>query len=356
MSEAIQQKERNVTPPDPDLTSRFHAACPDGFFVDPRQPAALAGWLASRGLIATPEAITEVAPAGDGNMNLTLRVRHAGGSLIVKQARPWVEKYPQIEAPVDRSLVEGAFFAFLAEEPPAQRLPNLLHRSEPDRILVLEDLGDARDLTGLYRRPELDPADLDALLEWLAELHAVSSRRSPPPIFVNRALRELNHAHIFAIPFAADNGIDLEGWIPGLGELAAEWCSSRDRLAVIQALGERYLEPGPVLLHGDFHFASILRAERGLTVIDPEFCILGAPELDYGQLLAHIAFAGLGDAARERTLEAAESAGRDRAEVERYAGVELARRLLGVARIPELPVTLERARALLDEAARRLAA
>ena len=33
--------------------------------------------------------------AGDGNMNCTVRVTTGTGTLIVKQSRPWVEKYPR---------------------------------------------------------------------------------------------------------------------------------------------------------------------------------------------------------------------------------------------------------------------
>src|SRR5262245_8736971 len=51
-------------------------------------------YLVSQGML-TPDAMPiTIARAGAGNMNLALRVTtQGGGSFIVKQGRPWVEKY-----------------------------------------------------------------------------------------------------------------------------------------------------------------------------------------------------------------------------------------------------------------------
>ena len=49
-------------------------------------------------------------------MNCTLRVTTTRRSFILKQARPWVEKYPQIAAPVERARVEAAFYAAVADQ------------------------------------------------------------------------------------------------------------------------------------------------------------------------------------------------------------------------------------------------
>ena len=54
---------------------------------------------------------------GDGNLNLTVRLHMERRSGILKQARPWVEKYPHIAAPVGRSAVEAAFYKTVLPEP-----------------------------------------------------------------------------------------------------------------------------------------------------------------------------------------------------------------------------------------------
>ena len=78
--------------------------------LDPDDRDALSRYLRSQGLLDPDEGLLEAAKAGEGNMNLTLRLRTARRSLIVKQSRPWVEKYPTIPAPEDRALVEIAFY------------------------------------------------------------------------------------------------------------------------------------------------------------------------------------------------------------------------------------------------------
>jgi 5-methylthioribose kinase len=78
-------------------------AHPDFPWLEADDAPGIEHFLHARGWIADDERVLECGRAGDGNMNLTLRVRTAGGSLILKQARPWVEKYDHIAAPWERS-------------------------------------------------------------------------------------------------------------------------------------------------------------------------------------------------------------------------------------------------------------
>lgn len=52
---------------------------------------------------------------GDGNMNMTVRARSERSSCILKQARPWVVKYPHIPAPIERARVEAAFYSAVTQ-------------------------------------------------------------------------------------------------------------------------------------------------------------------------------------------------------------------------------------------------
>ena len=87
------------------------------------QPDALLKTLISINVCQPTETIVSVDKAGEGNMNLTLRVTTDQRSVIVKQARPWVEKYPDIEASDERILAEIDFYLNLS----------LIHISEPTR-------------------------------------------------------------------------------------------------------------------------------------------------------------------------------------------------------------------------------
>jgi 5-methylthioribose kinase len=76
----------------------------------PENHDAVARHLRVLGWVAPEERIESIAPAGDGNMNRTLRLRLNGRSIVLKQSVPWVAKYPQIAAPADRIFVEAAFY------------------------------------------------------------------------------------------------------------------------------------------------------------------------------------------------------------------------------------------------------
>ena len=81
-------------------------------FIDPENRENVEQHIRSLGWLETGDYVISVDRAGNGNMNCTLRVKLNSGSCIIKQARPWVEKYPNISAPVSRADVEAAFYSF----------------------------------------------------------------------------------------------------------------------------------------------------------------------------------------------------------------------------------------------------
>ncbi|MBU23662.1 MAG: aminoglycoside phosphotransferase [Acidobacteria bacterium] len=333
----------------------FEASHPGVFFLDERDPAGLAAFLRHKGWLASDEAVRGLSKPGEGNMNLTLRVATSQRTLIAKQARPWVEKYEHIAAPPERALVEGRFYELMAQYPALRdRMPRLLGFAPEERILLLEDLGSGADYTDLYAGERLSEADLDALVDMLASLHRAFVGFQDDGLFTNRAMRELNHQHIFRVPLDASNGLDLDALTPGLSGAATKLREDTDFVAAVETLGRVYLRDGGTLLHGDFFPGSWLRTAEGPRIIDPEFCFLGAPEFDVGVLVAHLLLADQPPAIVDRALTGyAERIGTrpdeaSRALVMRFAGVEMMRRLIGVAQLP-LTASLARKRTWLRQ-------
>ena len=323
------------------------------WLLDPSSPARIERYLADRGLLAPDGAPIQVSPAGAGNMNLVLRITPAmGRPLIVKQGRPWVEKYPQIPAPFERTLVEAAFYAEVqADRGVARLMPAVRHVDADNHILVLEDVGAAGDFTSIYAGATMPAGALDELLAWLERLATVSVPAARRGIFANAAMRALNHEHIFRFPLAADNGLDLDGITPGLAAAARELIDDRTYGAAVAGGGRRYLADGTTLVHGDFFPGSWLHAGDGVRVIDPEFCFLGDPEFDYGVLAAHLTVAQADPARLAQVAQAVEARALDAALVTIYAAVEIMRRLIGVAQLP-VAFDIERKRALLQRSRR----
>ena len=78
----------------------FRARFPRICFLDPGDLPALADYLASGQRLAANETLLGAEKAGEGNMNCVVRVRTSGGTFILKESRPWLEKYPQIAVPL----------------------------------------------------------------------------------------------------------------------------------------------------------------------------------------------------------------------------------------------------------------
>ncbi len=243
-----------------------------------------------------------------------------------------------------QSAVEAAFYEAVAPYPAVSRLmPRLVGHDPHSGILALEDLGAARDLLGLYLGSRLPDGALPSLLSWLGALHAVSVDASLRGILQNRSMRLLNHAHIFQIPLQPDNGLDLDAILRGLRGAAAELKVDPALEDAARRLGAVYMAEGPALLHGDFYPGSILLAGDGLRVIDPEFGFLGPPEFDLGVFEAHLCMAGASTDAYEVELARSYPGSYDLGLLRAFAGIEIIRRVLGVAQLPLAAGLAERA-------------
>ena len=329
------------------------------------QVSALCTHLLKLGWIDPASHIQGLSSPGAGNMNRTLRVHlqgHSTPTLILKQSVPYVAKYPDIPAPIARDQSEAAFYRNISSNPRlAERCPELLGHDHRNHLLCFQDLGAGLDFTHLYPQDPaivpnatvgLEPAFVD-LLGWLSQLH----RQALPTTVVeampqNMAMRELNHEHIFVLPFTANNGLaefeEVAAW-------QSELIDDPHTLQRIEALGALYLGAAePViahcstLLHGDFYPGSWLQASVHRTqaeaqnqptsrahIIDPEFGFVGPAEFDVGVFSAHLTFGGWTHTALEKLLQSYHKPDNFNPKLAaQFSAVEIMRRLLGVAKLP----------------------
>jgi 5-methylthioribose kinase len=300
------------------------------------------------GWLEDGEPLHRCAPAGDGNMNLTLRLQTDRREFVLKQARPWVERFDHIPAPWNRAQREIAFYRAVSQYGEVGELmPRLIASDTATRTLLLEYLEGDGDFGDLYPRgdaPPPTPSEIETAARFLAGLHDASLGQDPLA-FADPEMRALNFAHIYEIPLAHSDtngdeasGVDLDALEPGLARAAAGLRRNAKYTALVKEIGSRYLEPGPCLLHGDYFPGSWLRTPKGLRVIDPEFCFYGHPEIDLGCAIAHFALAALPAevplAFMEHYRAAAVKIKPGDTWVGRFAGVEVMRRLIGVAQLP----------------------
>ncbi len=286
-------------------------------------------------------------------MNVVLRVVTSKQQFIVKQARPWVQKYPQVAAPMNRSEVEATFYRLVAESNTLhQRMPNLIGFDIEQFLLGLEDLGESNDFTYLYQKEQTITSDeVSTLTSFISQLHRTQVDKSSVNFPDNRAMKALNHEHIFKYPFLEDNGFNLDDVQPGLQEVSLEYKRDDALKTKIIQLGEQYLATGTTLLHGDYYPGSWLKTTSGISIIDPEFAFLGDAEFDVGVMIAHLTMAEIPLELIQQVLNEYERPEGYRNSLQQaFSGVEILRRIIGLAQLP-LSLSLEEKSSLLKRAA-----
>jgi 5-methylthioribose kinase len=282
-----------------------------------------------------------VEPAGDGNINWVRRVRveSPARSFVVKQARPALERFPQYEVSTDRLLFEERYLRRARELDREGVLPAVEAFDAENRVLVLEDLGDAERMDhALARGADLAPAAA-ALAAFLGRVHAATGADGElANAFANDAMRRLHGDHIFALPLRP-NDFPLS---PALAARAAALREDASLVRIADAAYARYLEPRGALVHADVQAGNVLLPSTGPKLLDAEIAHVGDPAFDVGTLLAHLVLPGIaaGEPARgahaaAAALDAYRAAGGPGAPVDafRYAGLELLRRTIGAARV-----------------------
>ncbi|WP_296700299.1 phosphotransferase [Algoriphagus sp.] len=292
------------------------------------------------------ERVERSEPAGESNMNVVLRITTNQRSVILKQSKPYVRKYPQIEAPIERISVEYAFYEAANQNPILKNFsPKVLDFLPDEHLLVTEDLGKGIDFSEIYSgKIALKKLEIQNLCDYLNALHELEVKDFPS----NNAMKILNHEHLFRFPFLVENGFDLDSIQHGLQDLSLKYKNNSTLKRKIEQLGKRYLSQGDTLLHGDFYPGSWLKVGNEIKIIDPEFGFLGDPEFDLGVLFAHFE---LGQQSKELKDEFLQSYIQPLSPklLDQYQGVEILRRLIGIAQLP-LNLTLEEKEKLMNRA------
>jgi 5-methylthioribose kinase len=321
--------------------ANFKKSLPKSTFIDLQHTVALTELLHQNNWIAPSEKIVSVEKPGEGNMNFVVRVLTSTKSIIIKQSRPWVEKYPQIEAPANRIEVEAEFYSSVSKDNFFLPFcPKLLGFDKINYLLAMEDLGEGTDCTFIYKKKStLEDDDLDKLVSFISHLHnsSLSDSNTFPD---NSELKTLNHTHIFYYPYEENNGFDLDTIQPGLQALSIPYKTDQLFKQSLKQLGEIYLQTHNSLIHGDYYPGSWLKSKSGIKVIDPEFAHFGKPEFDLGVMAAHLKMAQVNDTSIKRALELYQRPKDFNNQLFlQFCGVEIMRRIIGLAQLP-LELTL----------------
>lgn len=293
--------------------------------------SSLEAYMVSQGWWAKDEHISKISKAGEGNMNVVLRITTNQRSFVLKQSRPFVQKYQDIPAPLDRITVEQKFYEAIKENKDLQpHIPKIIGFDPKSHLLMMEDLGNCDDMGFLYAKRVIDDTHLKKLISILKTIHTTEAPLDFPE---NREMRQLNHQHVFVLPFLESNGFSLDAIQPGLQTLSMPYKRDTELKAAISRIGERYLSKGNTLLHGDYYPGSWMTNNQNLYVIDPEFSFIGYAEFDIGVMVAHCILATHQEAYLGK-IERLYVGTVSQELIRKTAGIEIMRRIIGLAQLP----------------------
>lgn len=236
-----------------------------------------------------------VSEVGDGNLNLVFIVTGDQGSIVVKQALPYVrlvgESWP---LPLSRAHFEHMALVEQARHSPGL-VPAIIHYDEPLALIVMEYFTPhiimrrgmidgtvypnfAGDITTFMARNLFFTSDL--------AMSAGQKRAMVGAFCGNDALCKITEDLIFTDPYRI---AEMNHWTtPQLDAIAAQFREDLPLKVAVSRLKVAFLSHTEALLHGDLHTGSVMVTREDTKIIDPEFAFFGPMGFDIGAVIANL--------------------------------------------------------------------
>ncbi|GLK72319.1 S-methyl-5-thioribose kinase [Ancylobacter dichloromethanicus] len=241
-----------------------------------------------------PPAQWRVSEIGDGNLNLVFIVEGAAGSVVVKQALPYArvvgESWPMS---LDRSFFEQEALLRLGRRDPG-RLPEIYYFDRHQAIQIMEHLRPHVILRKGLMAGERFPLMAGQLGRYLARTlfrgsdwaMETARRKADLALFAgNVELCGITEDLFFTDPF---HDCARNSHSPGLDSAVAAIRADRELKLAALELKARFCGSAQTLLHGDLHTGSIMVCAADTRIIDAEFATYGPMGFDIGSLLANL--------------------------------------------------------------------
>ncbi|WP_185858918.1 S-methyl-5-thioribose kinase [Vreelandella nanhaiensis] len=239
----------------------------------------------------------EIREVGDGNLNLVFIVTGATGSVVVKQALPYVrmvgESWP---LPLYRAHFE--YYALVRQAKRAPGIaPEVFYFDKPQALIVMEYLYPHT----ILRRKLIKGERVAQLGETIGQFCARTAFRgselslaSPEKkqdvgLFSgNVAIPAITESLVFTDPYY---GAEMNHHTPELSPVVDELRRNAPLKAKVQRLLMKFTANTETMLHGDLHSGSIMATDTDVRVIDPEFSQYGPMAFDLGMAVANFLMA-----------------------------------------------------------------
>lgn len=241
----------------------------------------------------------KVREVGDGNLNLVFIVDGPEGSVIVKQALPYVrlvgDSWP---LPLKRSFFEYNALVRQAARDPGS-VPEVYHFDEVQAIVAMEFLSPHV----ILRKVLIEGGRVEGLAEVLGKFCArtlfrgsdlampTPERKADAAMFLgNVELCDITENLVFSDPYF---DAKMNHHTPALDPVVKLLREDIDLKIAAQHMKWAFASNAETMLHGDLHTGSVMVTETETKVIDPEFATYGPIGFDVGMLIANFLHAYL---------------------------------------------------------------
>ncbi|KAL2649545.1 hypothetical protein R1flu_017673 [Riccia fluitans] len=238
----------------------------------------------------------EIQEVGDGNMNYVYIVEGPRGSLVLKQALPYVRCVGESWAmTLERAYFEAKALRKEFELAP-EYVPEVYYFDHPMAIIAMRYLEPPHIILrkGLiagtvYPRLAEHISDFMSKTLFHTSLLALDTHRhkeASAQSYANVEMCRLSEQVIFTEPYmeAANNRWTSPQLDPDVRALRED-IELKVEVAELKA---RFCERTQALLHGDLHTGSVMVTETSTKVIDPEFSFYGPMAFDVGAFVANM--------------------------------------------------------------------
>ena len=234
-----------------------------------------------------------VREVGDGNLNLVFIVSGSAGSVVVKQALPYVrlvgESWPLA---LYRTFFEHHALVRQAARDPGS-VPEIYHFDEAQALIAMEYLSPHV----ILRYKMVAGERVEGLGDFLgthcarmafrgSELHMESAaKKADVALFAgNVEIPAITEALVFTDPYYA---AQMNRHTEGLDSVVATLREDVALKTEVQKLFARFATNTETMLHGDLHTGSVMSTATVSRIIDPEFAQYGPMGFDIGMLTAN---------------------------------------------------------------------
>ena len=253
----------------------------------------------------------EVREVGDGNLNLVFIVSGPDGTVVVKQALPYVrlvgEGWP---LPLYRAFFEYHALTRQDARDPG-RVPKLLHFDEAQALIVMEYLHPHT----ILRHRLIAGQHIEGLGPVLGQFCARTAfrgselslkgkdKKADVALFAgNVEIPAITESLIFTDPYRI---APMNAHTEGLDGAVAALRDNVELKRRAQRMLMRFASNSETLIHGDLHSGSIMTGGGDIKVIDPEFAQYGPLGFDIGMLTGNYLMAFFSQKAHRKADECA---------------------------------------------------